>query len=751
MNNLPTCKYVLVLFFFLCLLSRRGWCADNPNAAPDKITVEWCMGGGAGQVTKMPFYAWLSTGKLFLYDSRNRQTPPEFTLLDPGKNTRIPALDYGKAMASLEELLEKDLRPAVIPAPHVLHPGGQYAVYRFNGDLFLLNLPQSRFTRLTHTPEEELCPKFSPDGQKAAYVRGNNLYVYFFDGAVEMAVTHDGSPTILNGNVCDMYKEDIFSEDDLAFWWSPDSQRLAFMQSDISAIGVIYYPDNSTFFPRQRAQRYTIAGGPIARVKIGIAGINRESPASPPDWVQLPIPEADYYIISAIWLPDAQKIAIRALNRAQTAVDLFFAQRSGGPCAHILTEKDEAWVNTDDDLHFLRKGGGFILGSERTGYKHLYRYNMAGKLMNPATRGEWQVRGPFQTSFWSGRAVVFIDEKNSLLYFTGLEKSAQERHLYRVGLNGKGMKRLSREDGFHSPVFSSDGQYYVEIYSNSHTPPRLSLHRADGARIRDLATSDTTTLARLNLAFPTMFAIPAADGFPLTARILKPAGCEPGKKFPAIIHIYGGPSAPMVLDRWNPAIYFYQILRNQGYIIFSVDIRSARAMGKKYENLILNRMHSASELEDLLAAVKWLKAQPFVDKERLGIWGWSYGGCFTLNAMMRTHEFKAGIAGAAVSDLRFHSPKWAEFSMKLPHANPAAYEDASLLKDAKNLHGRLLLVHGADDDNVRVQNLMRLTEELVNAGKQFDIMIYPQQKHGFDATAQIHLTHKMLEFWKLYL
>ena len=447
-------------------------------------------------------------------------------------------------------------------------------------------------------------------------------------------------------------------------------------------------------------------------------------------------------------MPNSRNITVQTLNRQQNQLELYLSPRSGGNCKRILEETSETWVNLSDDLYFLKRNDRFIWGSERSGFKHLYLYTLDGTLTRQITRGEWAVRGPFQRSFWKGNSVVSIDEKNQCLYFTSLEKSSLERHLYRIRIDGSHMRRITKENGFHSVTFSPDGNFYFDQYSTVSTLPSLSLYNKKGKRIRVVAESYSHLLKPFDIQYPELFTIPARDGFPLPARITKPRDFDPSKKYPVIIYHYGGPSAPSVVDQWSNMVYFNQVLLQNGFLVFSVDNRTATAIGKKYEDLMFKQMIGKNELNDLLDGVKWLKSQPYVDPERVGIWGWSYGACFTLMAMTQSKEFKAGIAVAAVTDFRFHSPKWTEFAMKRPQDSPVEYEEHSLLNHAKDLHGRLLLVHGSYDDNVRLQNAWRFVDELITAGIPFDMMFYPMRKHGIgDPPARIHLYKKMVEFW----
>jgi dipeptidyl-peptidase-4 len=418
---------------------------------------------------------------------------------------------------------------------------------------------------------------------------------------------------------------------------------------------------------------------------------------------------------------------------------------------HILRETDEAWVNINDDFYFLETGE-FIWQSERDGYAHLYRFREDGGLVNQVTRGPWALRssgGPF----WLRQSVVNIDEDRDLIYFTALEKSSIERQLYRTRFDGTGLDRISVEDGVHRTGFSPNGEYYLDTYSNSSTLPGLSLHKRDGTQVHTIAEPRSELLQGLNLQTPELFTIPAADGFPMPAQILKPKDFDPNKPYPLIFHVYGGPSAPTVFNQWQGSSLFYDnLLLERGFLVVKFDHRSATAISKKLENRLRLMMSGPREIEDIVDGIRWLKSQSYVDPDRVGIWGWSGGGSFTLNAMTNTTEFKAGISGAPVTDWHYYDTKWGEFAMKRPQDNPDGYDKTSFVKSAKNLHGRLLLIHGTYDDNVHPQNSWHFIDELIKENIMFDMMFYPMRKHGFeDKPARIHRQTKMIEFWDINL
>ncbi len=629
-----------------------------------KMTVEWLYGPEARQIVSAPRYEWLGNGTAVYWDVGKPAAERTFEILDPQTGKRTPLLDAAKARESLLKYLGKDGAPSELPWPNSFDKTARLALYDFGGDIYLLDTAAAQFIRVTDTRAAEIGATFSPDGEKVAYVREHDIYVYNISRKTERPLTSDGSETLWNGLLTFMYGEDVLNGQVAGLWWSPDSSALAYFQTDISDVTEFLYYDITPFHPRVIKQRYPLVGEKIETVRVGVCELS----SGKSTWVDC-TGRPDEYVAHVDWLPDSRRFCVQVLNRNQDVLDLYLVDRTSGKATTILTETDPAWVNCGDDLYFLSDGKRFIWGSERDGYKHLYLYALDGKLLNQITKGDWSVRGPFQTSYWNGRSVVAIDEKNQAIYFTALEKSSLERHLYRIRLDGSGMQRISKEDGFHSVTMSPNAGFYFDEFSTVSFLPSLTLYRYDGTLAAKLTESKTGALAKFEVRYPEFLKVRADDGFDMPAQILKPKDFDPKKKYPVIIFHYGGPSAPTVLDHWQSFTLFDQILLDKGYLVFTVDNRSATAISKKLENTILHQMIGPNELKDLLAGVKWLKSQDYVDPERVGIWGWSYGGCYTLLAMTRSAEFKAGIAVAPVTDQRFHEPKWAEFAMKRPQGH----------------------------------------------------------------------------------
>ncbi|MGD9346172.1 MAG: S9 family peptidase [Candidatus Aminicenantes bacterium] len=734
-----TQRYLLAIFVLILFLSPFALAQDKGET----ITVEWIYSNKSAEISSLPSATWLNDGKILLYDNRKPPKERTFEFLDPASGERTPALDKEKALSSFKELMEKPFPQRILFRPLIVDLNGQRTAYLYQGDVFVLELASSEFTRVTETDKPEKCPSFSPDGKKLAYVRNNDLFVYDLDAHLEEQLTYDDSETLLNGTLSWVYWEEVFGRRDIGYWWSPDSTAIAFLQTDESPVGIAYFLDHRAIYPKLIEQRHPKTGTANPVVRVGINDLDKGKTT----WVDLG-QDSYEYIIRVKWLPNSKKLSVQTMNRNQDRLDLYITDLASGETTHILTEANDSWINIHDDLHFLENGKGFIWASERDGYNHLYLYTMDGKLVNQITKGEWALASSGGGAYWVRQAITAIDEAQNWVYFTALKKSSLERHLYRIRLDGTGLEKLSDEAGTHGVSFSRDAAYYLDRYSNISTPPSLTLHKNDGTRISALAKSKTEIPEKLGMRHPEIFTIPAEDGFPLPAQIYKPEDFDPNKKYPLILNVYGGPSAPEVSNSWHFG-YFEQILLRKGYLVASVDNRSATGISKILEDTILKNTMGDGELGDLVAAVRWFKAQPYIDPERVGIWGWSGGGTFTLLAMTRSQEFKAGIAVAAVTAWRYYDSIWAEALMKLPDENPEGFEKNDLNRYAKDLHGRLLIVHGTYDDNVHIQNIWTFVDELIKANKMFDLMIYPMRKHGIaDRAARVHLYTKMLEFWK---
>jgi dipeptidyl-peptidase-4 len=705
-----------------------------------ELTLEWIFGQEGRLVASVPATAWLDDGTLVILDDRRPPAARTFEWLNPDTGQRQSIVDPMRALADLKRTGEN---LDALPWPLAFDGSGRAALYIFKGDVFVLELANAHFRQLTSTPAEETSASFSPNGRRVAYVRANNLYSFDLDTNRETQITRDGSETLLNGTLSWVYWEEVFGRRDIGYWWAPDSQALAYLQSDESEVDLTYFVDFVPFSPRVIRQRYARAGRANPRVRLGIAELGHDSTT----WIQVTDKPFEY-IVRAKWLPDGRRLSLETMPRLQTELSLYLADRKTGKTTRVLTETDPGWVNMADDLYFYNDGQHFLWPSERDGYMHLYRYKMDGTLENQVTKGQWSLASAGGIAFWVRQALVGVDEKNGWIYFTALEQSSIERQLYRVHPDGSGFMRISKAPGTHRVSMSPDARYFLDRYSDVRTLPSLRLYANDGSALQTVVASRPELLEPYEVKFPELLTIPSDDGFPMPAAILKPKNFSAARKYPVVMFIYGGPSAPQVVDAWQGDILWNQLLLEAGYVVVKVDNRSATGISKKLENTVVSRLGEA-ETPDLVAAARWLKKESWVDPARVGVWGWSYGGYMTLNLMTRSQEFKAGIAVAPGVDWRYYDTKWTEGAMRTPQENPKGYESTSLIPLAKQLHGRVLIVFGTYDDNVHPYNEFAFIDALIAAGKKFDMMAYPMRKHGIsDGAAQLHLYRLMLDFWK---
>lgn len=726
---------IVLLTIFVAVVSTSSIAQKEP------LTAEWVYGERGSHVADVPQYAWLYDGTAILYDTRLLESQRTFEKLEPATRQRHAVLSMSAAVASLAALQKIPEIKLALPWPKTIDGAGNLAAYEFYGDIFLLDFRSSQFTRVTNTPAEEKNSQFSPDGHFLSYVRDNDLYAYDIAHKRELRLTTDGSKTTLNGTLSWVYWEEVFGRQDTAYWWSPDSQSIAYLQTDESRVPVSIFVDFAPIDPNVIHQVYPKAGERNPRVRVGVVGLHDVNTR----WIE--ITDKPYeWVLRVKWLPDSARVSLQMLNRTQTEMGLYFADAKTGVSRRVLTETDPYWVNTIDDLYFMKDGAHFLWASERDGYMHLYRFDMNGTLANQVTKGNWALASAGGLAAWLRRAVVGIDEKHDWIYFTALKDSSVERHLYRIKSDGTGLTKLTTEAGTHRISMSPDASYYFDVYSNIRELPALRLANSDGKPPLTLA-APRPELLPAEMQYPELLTIPATDGFPLPAQILKPRNFDPARKYPVILFVYGGASIPTIHNAWQPSLLANQLLLQDGYVIADIDNRSATAISKKLENTYAADPESSTA--DLLAGVRWLKSQPWADASRFGVWGWSGGGTMTLNLMTRSREFKAGISGAPVTDWRYYDSKTSDMIIHEPQDTAQLFDRTSLVKRAGELGGRLMIVFGTYDDNVHPQNEYAFMNELIAHDKLFEVMIYPMRKHGFtDTPARIHLEKTMRDFWR---
>ena len=718
--------------------------ASSAAAQDERLSLEWVFSEEGKTATSVPDHAWLDNGLLMLYDKRVPKIERTIESYNPDNGRRRSLVNAKKVIAAFNAQFEPDEPIEELGWPASFDPTGRWAVYEQSDDIVLLDLRSSEVTPVAITDAVEKSARFSPDGRWLAFVRDNDLYAWDVRKQTEKRLTTDGSETLMNGTVSWVYWEELLGRVDQGYFWSPDSTSIAYLQSDDSGVGTMHYVDFEPDLPKLIKQRHPKPGEANPRVRAGVVSLEDAKTT----WVDLGSYPYEY-LARIKWLPDSRHVAVQTLNRPQTTLDLFIADASSGETRHVMRETDEGWVNVHDDLYFL-ENGNFIWASERDGYAHLYQFDANGDLVNQVTKGEWALR-PSGGAAGMERSVAYVDDDQQHIWFTALEKASTERHLYRINIDGSGMERLTAEEGAHQIWFRPDGEYYLDASSALDRPPSLSLHRPNGEFQAMVTAAADDIPQRFDLQRWEMMTVNARDGNSMPAMMLKPRFFDAGKKYPAVVYVYGGPSSPTVVNAWgrHARMMYHQLLADQDVVVFYVDNRSSARKSKIDANTIVRQLMGPVEINDLLDGVAWLKSQPYIDDARVGIWGWSGGGSMTLHAMTSSEEFAAGVAVAPVSDWHYYDTIYTERYMKRPQDNEEGYELTSHAKRAADLHGRLLLVHGTYDDNVHPQNSWRFADELIEAGITLDMMIYPMRKHGIaDDEAQLHIYKTMVEFWQ---
>ncbi len=617
------------------------------------------------------------------------------------------------------------------PAQYQWAPDGAALLFQGATSLAWFDLKTQAARTLVSGKEDLADPKFSPDGRYVSFVRDHNLWLVGVADGKGRAFTQGGTEGVRKGELDWVYPEEL--EITTAYWWAPDSSAIAYLEMDERKVAQYPLVDFSSYTGKAEEERYPPAGGanPIVRVLVASVGGGEAR-------IMDTGMETDIYIPRVNWLVSSKHLAIQRLNRPQNALDLLIADTASGKSRVALSEKDQYWINVSDDLHFLKDGKRFLWSSERSGYRHLYLYDLDGKQLAQLTKGEWEVF-----------AVQGVDEARGLVYFTAAEKSPLERQLYRVALDGSGFTRVTKDDGTHGVNLAPDASAFVDAYSNSMNPPRQDLYRADGSRIAVINENKAGELTDFHLSAVQFLAVRAHDGIPLNAMMIKPPDFDPARKYPAIVFTYGGPHAQVVLNAWGGSTFlWHQLMAQKGYIIFSLDNRGSAGRGHLFEEPI--HLHlGAQELSDQRDGAAYLKSLPYVDAKRIGIWGWSYGGHMTLHAMFEDSEdFKAGFAGGPVTDWHFYDTIYTERYMGLLPESEAGYQESSPIKNAAKLKGKLLIAHGAGDDNVHFANTLSLINDLIEAGKYVEVLPFPGRGHGVsDPPARRVLMRRVTQFF----
>jgi len=615
-----------------------------------------------------------------------------------------------------------------------MSPDNQYIVIKKDNDLWLFGLGETEVKQLTTDDAEENNPRFSPDGKKIAFTKGRELYVYDLVTGKETRLSFDAAEKVYNGYASWVYMEEILGRGSryAAFWWSPDSRRIAYLHTDETNVPefiINRIDEEDGLHGIREITPYPKPGDPNPKVKMGIVDIVSAKTV----WVKTD-DTIDQYIAWPDWTPDSEKLMIQVLNREQDDMRFILADIKTGDFKEIYRETRDTWIDFFTDNYIMKDGSGFIIRSCRSDWMNLYYYDWDGNLKSQLTDFDWRVTG-----------IIRVDEDREVIYFSGTGGESTESHFFRIDLDGTGLIRYTDIPGSHSANISPSGKYLIDTWSNLSTPTSMVALDSRGRKVRDIQLPDEEgEEADSNLKFE-LVRIKAADGFMLPAIISFPKDFDESQKYPVIFTVYGGPDAGSVRNRYmggRPSWY-----AENGIITFSVDHRASGHFGKKGLDY-MHRNLGKWEMLDYIEAVKWLREKPWVDAARMGITGGSYGGYTTAMALTYGADYWThGIAKYSVTDWRLYDNVYTERFMDTPEDNPEGYKNGSVLTYSDNLEGKLYIVHGMADDNVHMQNSIWLISKLQDEGKVFDFMTYPGGRHGWGGAKARHTSNEDQRHW----
>ena len=684
----------------------------------------------------LPTVRWLGDGKHYLLTDPAKRDTARIQKVDAATGEAVPFFDTAKMQAALQTLggvTEQDAKKLATRGSYMMSNDETAVLLNWNNDLFYYQLGSDKAVRVTNNPEEEVGETFSPDDRMLAFVRNNNIYIYDLAAQRERRLTADGSSKILNGRLDWVYQEELYGRGNFeAYWWSPDSTKLAYLRLDENPVPEFTVVDHIPYHQGLEVTPYPGAGDPNPVVQLGIVN----AVGGPTRWVDTyKYQPSDLLIVRVSWTPDGSKVVYQAQNREQTFLDLNFAGSDDGKSATVLHETSKAWVEVIDDPTWL-KDGSFLWLSARNGWQHIYHYAPDGKLLHQVTDGKWEAR-----------SIDGVNEDAGFVYFSGTEHSHIATQVYRTKFDGSGLQRLTTAEGSHKAAASPTGRFFVDSWSDVNTPTQLRLYDMDGKLVRAIAENKVDTLSQYKLGAAELLTVKTRDGFVMEAMMIKPPDFDPKKKYPVLEFTYSGPHSPSVKNSWGGTGYmWHQLMAQKGYIVWICDNRTASGKGVESEWPVYKNFGEL-ELRDLEDGLAWLKSQPYVDGNRIGLWGWSFGGFMTSYALTHSQSFKMGISGGTVSDWRNYDSIYTERYMQTPQNNTDGYWKSSPVHFARNLQGKLLLIHGAIDDNVHVQNTVQFVYELQKSGKQIQLMLYPKSRHGVTDPALVkHMRQMMTDY-----
>jgi dipeptidyl-peptidase-4 len=670
-------------------------------------------------------------------DRRSPQDAFESPLVrvDAVSGDRTPIVDVEQFELAIRELngfTVGDASAIARQPDHLTNGNGTSVVFEHASDLYHYNVSEHSIRRLTQTPAIELEVSFSPDGKFLAFIQDHDIVVVDLFEERTRTLTDGGAPRVRNGLLDWVYQEEIYGRGNFrGYWWSPDSSRIAYLQLDDRDVTTFPVVDHIPYHPTVEEWEYPKAGDPNPIVKLGVVPVA----GGDTTWITFDTYDPnDLLVVDVGWHPDSGQLIFQVQNREQTWLDLNVANPSNGSVDQILRERSTAWVNVLGSPVWLEDGTA-LWKSERTGWSHLYHIAEDGTVIAQITNGEWEVRD-----------LHGIDQNTGRIFFSATERSPIGSDLYSVQIDGSGLTRLSESSGTHGVMFNRSLTRYIDTWSDIYTPPQVRVHNADGSLIRAIAENKVSALADFGLPKPEFLQVTNRDGFVMEALMVKPPGFDPLKRYPVYQHVYGGPHIQRVRNAWSRETLYWQLLAQRGIVVWVLDNKTASGKGAVSTWPVYQRFGEL-ELRDFEDGLDWLTSQSFVDSKRVGIEGWSYGGYMVTYALTNSTRWSMGIAGGSVTDWRDYDSIYTERYMRTPENNSDGYKRSAPRFRAMHLHGALLLIHGSMDENVHMQNTLQFAYALQNAGKPFDMMIYPKSRHRLgSAELELHRRSKMVDF-----
>jgi dipeptidyl-peptidase-4 len=607
-------------------------------------------------------------------------------------------------------------------------------IYRHSSvsDYYIWDIKTEKLSKLSEGGKERLA-SFSPSGTKVAFVRENNLFIKDLISGKENQITTDGLVNNIIYGTTDWVYEEEFSFTN-AFFWSPNGDKLAFYRFDESKVKEYDMVLYDSLYPTLYKYKYPKAGESNSVVGIYVYDLNSGKTA-----VMDIGKEKDIYIPRIKWTKDDNVLSIQRMDRLQNKLEILLANAIAGITKVIYTEENKYYIEITDDLNFLDDGKQFIITSDKDGYNHIYLYKLDGTFVKQLTQGNWDVV-----------EVKGVDNEKKEVYFISSEESPTDRTLYSVMLDGMGKTKISQKIGTNEVEFSKNYKYFINTWSDANTPSYITINKTDGKELKVLADNNGITKRTQECGFTPeeFFTFKTSEGIELNGWMIKPPAFDAKKKYPVLLYVYGGPGEQTVLNRWGNFDYaWHEMLAQKGYVVVSVDNRGTSARGADFKKCTYGQLGKL-ETADQVETAKYLGNLNFVDKSRIGIWGWSYGGYMTALCMTKGADyFKTGIAVAPVTNWRYYDNIYTERYMGLPKDNAKGYDDNSPVNFVKKMKGNFLLIHGTADDNVHFQNSMMLSNALINANIQFNEFFYPNKNHSiYGGITRYHLFKKMTGF-----